>query len=92
MSGRVTDSNESLIGATVRATHKPSGTVYGTITNPEGRFNLNGMRVGGPYSVEISYIGYSTSTTNDITLSLGENYELNIELANGIYFSHESAE
>lgn len=81
MSGRVTDAEGAVIGATVIATHQPSGTTYGTVTNMEGRFNLNGMRVGGPYTVEISYIGYGTSTTNNITLSLGENYVLNVVLS-----------
>lgn len=81
MSGRVTDEEGPVIGATVIATHQPSGTTYGTVTNLEGRFNLNGMRVGGPYSVEISYIGYGTSTTNNVTLSLGENYVLNVVLS-----------
>ena len=81
MSGRVTDAEGAVIGATVIATHQPSGTTYGTVTNMEGRFNLNGMRVGGPYTVEISYIGYGTSTTSNITLSLGENYVLNVVLS-----------
>lgn len=81
MSGLVTDAEGAVIGATVVATHQPSGTTYGTVTNMEGRFNLNGMRVGGPYTVEISYIGYGTSTTNNITLSLGDNYVLNVVLS-----------
>src|SRR5690554_1624677 len=81
MSGRVTDVDGAVIGATVVATHTPSGTTYGTVTNMEGRFNLNGMRVGGPYSVEISYIGYGTSTISNIALSLGENYVLNAVLS-----------
>jgi len=81
MSGRVTDAEGAVIGATVIATHQPSGTTYATVTNLEGRLNLNGMRVGGPYTVEISYIGYGTSTTNNITLSLGENYVLNVVLS-----------
>ncbi|NLP30588.1 MAG: carboxypeptidase regulatory-like domain-containing protein, partial [Clostridiales bacterium] len=73
MSGRVTDVDGAVIGATVVATHTPSGTTYGTVTNMEGRYNLNGMRVGGPYTVEITYIGYGDNTTEGITLSLGEN-------------------
>lgn len=81
MSGRVTDAEGAVIGSTVIATHEPSGTTYGTVTNMEGRFNLNGMRVGGPYTVEVSYIGYGTSTTTNITLSLGENYALNVLLS-----------
>ncbi len=81
MSGRVTDADGAVIGATVVATHTPSGTVFGTVTNMEGRFNLNGMRVGGPYSVEVTYIGYGTYTANNITLSLSENYSLNVVLS-----------
>ncbi len=81
MSGRVTDAEGAVIGATVVATHTPSGTVFGTVTNMEGRFNLNGMRVGGPYSVEVTYIGYGTYRANNITLSLSENYSLNVVLS-----------
>ncbi len=81
MSGRVTDAEGAVIGATVIATHESSGTTYGTVTNLEGRFNLSGMRVGGPYTVEVTYIGYGKSTTSNITLSLGENYALNVVLS-----------
>ena len=84
MSGVVTDAGGAVIGAAVNATHTPSGTTYRTVTNTEGRFNLNGMRVGGPYTVEITYVGYGKSTTNNITLSLGENYPLNVVLSEEI--------
>lgn len=80
MSGRVTDAEGAVIGATVVATHTPSGTTYGTVTNNDGRFNLPGMRVGGPYSVEVSYIGYGQNTTNNITLKLGEPYNHDVVL------------
>ena len=80
MSGRVTDNEGAVIGATVVATHTPSGTTYGTVTNVDGRYNLSGMRIGGPYKVEVSYIGYGTSITEDITLRLGENYVNNVTL------------
>ncbi|MCE4566782.1 TonB-dependent receptor [Maribellus sp. CM-23] len=81
MSGRVTDAEGTVIGATVIATHAPSGTTYGTVTNVEGRFNLNGMRVGGPYTVQVTFIGYGAYTQNNITLSLGENYVMNVVLS-----------
>ena len=42
MSGRVTDAEGTVIGATVVATHEPSGTTYGTVTNRDGRYNLPG--------------------------------------------------
>ncbi|WP_161890245.1 TonB-dependent receptor [Pontibacter russatus] len=82
INGSVTDaSGEPLIGATVKATHQPSGTVYGTATNVEGRFNIQNMRVGGPYVVEVSYIGFQPKTYSDITLRLGVPYQLEATLS-----------
>lgn len=80
MSGKVIGIDEPLIGATVQAIHEPSGTRYGTITNADGRFSLQGMRIGGPYKVEISSIGYQTAIYKGINLSLGDNYVLNVSL------------
>jgi hypothetical protein len=80
MSGKVTDGKEALIGATVKATHQPSGTSYGTVTRADGSFIIMNMRIGGPYTVEISYIGFDTETVGDIYLSLGEDYRQNIIL------------
>lgn len=80
MSGKVTAQDEPIIGATIVAIHEPSGTRYGTVTNISGQFNLQGMRTGGPYKVEISYIGYQSAIYKGIQLSLGENYVLNVTL------------
>lgn len=80
MSGKVTSQDESIIGATVMAIHEPSGTRYGTVTNVNGQFNLQGMRTGGPYKVEISYVGYQSSIYKELYLSLGENLVLNVSL------------
>ncbi|WP_419803516.1 TonB-dependent receptor [Mucilaginibacter sp.] len=78
LNGVIKDSKGvALIGATIQATHLPSGTRYGTATNADGRYAIPNMRVGGPYSVTISYIGYQAKTENDIVLTLGQNYVLN---------------
>ncbi|MDN3664731.1 TonB-dependent receptor domain-containing protein [Algibacter miyuki] len=81
MSGRVTDAEGPVMGATVVATHTPSGTVYGSITNPEGRFNLAGLRVGGPYTVEVSFMGYGSNITSDIIVGLGAAYVHDVVLS-----------
>lgn len=80
MSGKVLDAEGELIGATVQAIHEPSGTTYGIVTNASGNFSIEGMRVGGPYTIKVSYIGYQTKVYNDVTLVLGENFNLNVEL------------
>ena len=58
MAGKVSADGEDVIGATIEAIHKPSGTKYLAVSNAKGMFTINGMRVGGPYEVNISYIGY----------------------------------
>lgn len=80
MSGKVTAQNEPIVGATVVAVHEPSGTRYGAITNVSGQFNLQAMRTGGPYKVEISYVGFQTAVYKDINLALGDNTVLNVSL------------
>ena len=82
LSGRVTDnSGEAVIGAAVLATHVPSGTVYGAVTNIDGRYTIQGMRAGGPYSVEVSSLGYQSASFTGIVLQLGETSSLNAKLA-----------
>ena len=83
MAGKVTlqGTDEELIGATIVAVHEPSGTRYGAVTNAQGRYNIQGMRPGGPYTVTASYIGHGTKALKDITLQLGEVYDLNIWLS-----------
>lgn len=81
INGMVTAGGDKAIGATVTAVHEPSGTTYNTVVNESGRYSINGMRVGGPYTVKVSYIGYTTSVTKDVTLQLAESYSLNVKLA-----------
>ena len=67
-----TKSGDNLVGATITATHQPTGTIYRTLTKKGGGFNISNMNPGGPYTIEVSYSGFVTDTKNDIFLSLGE--------------------
>ncbi|MDD5891832.1 MAG: carboxypeptidase regulatory-like domain-containing protein, partial [Bacteroidales bacterium] len=81
LSGRVTDENqEPLTGAAIVAVHTPSGTQYAAIANESGRFNINGMRAGGPYTVEVSFLGMSTVKYTDVTLTLGEPFAIDVAM------------
>ena len=83
MTGLVSDgAGEVLIGATVKAVHVPSGTKYNAVTNVNGRYNIQGMRTGGPYTVTVTYVGYQPKQYEGITLELGNTYELNARLDN----------
>lgn len=81
MNGIITDTKGALPGASVKATHTPSGTVYLVSTNKEGRFSIGNMRIGGPYVIEISYIGYAPGKISNIFLKLGETYTGNYKMS-----------
>ena len=72
ISGKVVDENGPLPGASIIATHLPSGTSYGTTTNSEGRYTMQGMRVGGPYTIEARFVTHTSSKRENVTLKLGE--------------------
>lgn len=77
----VDDAGNPLPGANVVAVHQPSGTQYGTTSSQNGRYTLANLRVGGPYTVQASFVGYQTKRETGIRLALGETRTLNFELA-----------
>ena len=77
------ETNEVLMGVNVVVIHTPTGTTYGGVTNIDGRFNLVNLRVGGPYTVTISYIGYQEQSYQDVFLTLGKSESLSINLLTG---------
>lgn len=75
--GLVTDSdNRPLEGARITAIHLPSGTQYIAATRADGRFTIPGMRVGGPYQVSATMIGFARQSRDDIQVSLGASADL----------------
>lgn len=82
MSGKVLDSKGTpLPGASIVAVHVPSGTQYTAMADNKGNYSIQNMRVGGPYSLKVSFIGYTANTYTDITLKLGETFVQNAELS-----------
>jgi hypothetical protein len=61
ISGQVVDdTGQALAGASVVAIHTPTGTEYGISARSDGRYTLPNLRIGGPYIVTVSFIGYET--------------------------------
>ena len=73
MAGSVkSTSGEALSGATVKITHVPTGTIISAATASNGRYNVSNIQPGGPYTVEVSFVGYKAQTKTEIYLDLGE--------------------
>ncbi|MCC5934110.1 MAG: carboxypeptidase regulatory-like domain-containing protein [Balneolales bacterium] len=82
LTGVVTDTTgETLPGANVTAVHTPSGTTFGTTTLVDGSYRISNMRVGGPYTIRVSFVGYRTFVIEDVFLRLGETYVQNVTLS-----------
>jgi hypothetical protein len=67
-------------GVRVTATHQPSGTVYQARTRDDGRVTIPGLRVGGPYRVTASAIGFEQQIENEVFVTLGQTTDLNFVL------------
>lgn len=79
--GTVVDSNQApIIGATVVATHTPTGTVYAIASDRNGMYNIGGMRVGGPYTIEFSFVGCNNEKIEGAQLTIGEDAQFNAML------------
>lgn len=79
--GQVSDENGPLPGTTVIAIHQPSGSKYGASSNTDGRFTIPNVRIGGPYSIEVSFVGYKSSKVEGVILKLGQPYVYDVKLS-----------
>ena len=81
LSGKITDQNNQPIdGAVIQAIHIPSGTSYSTFTDPSGIYNISNMRVGNPYRIVFSMIGYGSQQYDNVDIRLGENKKMSASL------------
>jgi hypothetical protein len=78
--GTVTDGKSGLNGASVVALHVPTGTKYSTTTRKDGRYNLPGLRIGGPYIVSVTFVGFKPDKQDSINLLLGQDYTADFSL------------
>ena len=74
------EASAGLPGANVVVVHTPTGTTYGAATDIDGRFNLVNLRVGGPYTVTVSYIGYNEQSFDNVYLTLGKTEVLSLAM------------
>lgn len=82
ITGSVKDAkNEALTGATIEAIHEPSGSVYRTVSGKGGVFTIPSLRIGGPYKLTISFVGFKSEEYTDLYVQLGDPTKINVLLS-----------
>ena len=76
----LSEKGEALPGANVVAVHQPSGTRYGATVRTNGQYNILNVRIGGPYTVTASILGYKKESQTDIYLSIGQDLRIDFSL------------
>jgi hypothetical protein len=72
-SGKVVDvDGNAVAGADVVILLVPTGTKYVTLTRADGQFKVPAVKVGGPYTVTVSFEGFKTEKQENLVVKLGE--------------------
>ena len=82
ITGTITEkTGEALFGANIIALHTPTGTISGTTAQSNGRYTLSNLRIGGPYTITISYVGFETQKITKVFLTLGKTTNIDAVLS-----------
>src|SRR5688572_8698616 len=76
----LSEKNEPLAGATITATHVPTGSKYTTTSQSSGQFSFPNIAPGGPYTLIATYVGLNQYQKTDIMAPLGDKYDISIQL------------
>jgi hypothetical protein len=82
ISGTVTDQQGSgAEGVRVQVRNASTGATTGAMSRIDGRFFIQGLEVGGPYTVTARRIGFAPQTRDGVRVSLGGNSRVDFRLA-----------
>ncbi len=83
ITGKITDpSGASVVEAKVTATDIDRGTVWPTVTNADGVYNLPRLPTGS-YNVKVEKEGFQTAQSSGVVLQLNDNARLDFQLKVG---------
>lgn len=85
LNGEVRDATgEAIPGANITAVHQPTGSEYISVSNVDGLFRISNMKVGGPYTITVTFVGFKDFVQKNISLDLGQTYQINPVLSESV--------
>ncbi len=81
ITGTITDEKkEGIPGATIQIRNESTGFTTTTQTNQKGEYVFKQVPLGGPYTVNVSYVGYGSQKRSGYMLNLSDLLQLNIQM------------
>ena len=80
IAGIVSDATGAPVAATILAVHVPSGTQYRAVARASGTYTLPNVRVGGPYTVTASFLGFQPGKRDNVFVVLAETQRVDFRL------------
>ena len=82
IAGRVTgEGGAGVASAQVVVTHELTGAQTGALSGSDGSYRVEGVRPGGPYTVEVVMIGYGRPSATGVSLEAGQSLALDFSLS-----------
>jgi hypothetical protein len=82
IAGRVTDpQGQPVAQAAVQVTNRGTGFATSVRTRENGQYLVQGLEVGGPYTLVVRAIGFQAFTRDDVNVNLSEATRVNAQLA-----------
>ncbi|MEM7549649.1 MAG: carboxypeptidase regulatory-like domain-containing protein [Bacteroidota bacterium] len=82
IAGKVTDeSGGSMPGATIMLKNESTGFETGTVSDIEGKYLFNQLPLGGPYTVQVSFVGYGTQQKSGYYISQSQRIVVDANLS-----------
>jgi len=75
------DRGQPVEGAVVRITNRSTGTSTSAQTRENGRYFIQSLEVGGPYTVEVRRIGFQPVVQNDVMVTLSQTTRVDMLLS-----------
>ncbi len=76
----IAGSSEPLPGARVVVTHVPTGSRKEAFANQSGEAAFTGLRVGGPYTIDVFFEGFTHPGYRGVTLLAGKNARIRFQM------------
>ncbi len=74
------EGGQPLEGATIVVTNTTTGQKFQVVSRAGGRFGIENLPPGGPYTVEVRAIGYQAGRRTGVRLELGQRYASDFSL------------